>query len=494
MDAYVKIQSVQGGEITNTQNLLDFRIPAGDTYDLNDSYIALNGDIEVVENSTQGGEGVYPVNLQWITADPEKPHFQNVAVVKNCNMDCSAKGRIENIRRVDILRQNMATYVDSQKEQLNQSYIDINQLEQPINKQVYGQFASFNKVGSVKSKAQTVAPIQIRLSDLMEFCRTREYDTSKAGDTRIHLELNRDKLEAVHTMANASVPVAFRSFNNINTQGQDGNTITLGATGTTTPTKITDLNQVPYYVGMPLKLTQTGTGGAGSSAGGRVVVSAIDWDRATGAYSLTFSSRWGAPLGAGEAYTDITVEIEAPASVSYKMNSAELVLRRVDNPQGVNTINYNTYSTEQVNGNGATSYTQLFTVEGEASNVVLMFPDGNDGLISNNNDISSWRLRLNNNDLSDRDIDKDSPLAFDRLALTLNNMGYSLKNLTKNAGKSNAQSWPGTYTDTKFTSQLIVNPLFQTPNTKLLQVNINAGGGGIKAVNLYKQLPRVFTF
>ena len=28
MDAYVKIQSVQGGEITNTQNLLDFRIPA----------------------------------------------------------------------------------------------------------------------------------------------------------------------------------------------------------------------------------------------------------------------------------------------------------------------------------------------------------------------------------------------------------------------------------------------------------------------------------
>ena len=78
-------------------------------------------------------------------------------------MDCATKGRIENIRRVDVLRQNLATYVDSQKEQLNQSYIDINQLEQPINKQVYGQFSSFNKTGAVKSAPQTIAPIQIRL-------------------------------------------------------------------------------------------------------------------------------------------------------------------------------------------------------------------------------------------------------------------------------------------------------------------------------------------
>ena len=74
-------------------------------------------------------------------------------------MDCSLRGRIENIRRVDVLRQNLATYVDSQKEQLNQSYIDINQLEQPIGKEVYGQFSSFNKVGAVKSAPQNIAPI-----------------------------------------------------------------------------------------------------------------------------------------------------------------------------------------------------------------------------------------------------------------------------------------------------------------------------------------------
>ena len=494
MDAYVKLQSVQGGEITNTQNLLDFRIPAGDVYDLHDSFIALNGNVETVDSSQVGGDAVYPVNLQWVTADAEKPHFQNVAVVKNCNMDCAAKGRIENIRAVGVLRQNLATYIDSQKEQLNQSYIDINQLEQPIAKEVYGQFSSFNKVGSVKSAPQTIAPIQIRLSDLMEFCRAREYDTRRAGDTRIHLELNRDKLEAVQVMKNASIPLGLRIFKNETTQGYIGNTITLGQNNTTNVNKVSDLNQMPYYVGQRLLVSATGVGGIGSVVNSPVVISSIAWDRATGAYSLTFSTNWGGTLGAGESYTQIRVIIADATSVTYKMNSAELVLRRVQNPQNVNQINYNTYSTEQVNGNGQQSYTNLFTVEGEASNVVLMFPDGNDGLISNNNDISSWRLRLNNNDLTDRDVDKDSPLAYDRLALTLNNMGYSLKNLNKNAGKSNAQAWTGTYTDTKFNTQLILNPLFQTPNTKLLQVNINAGGGGVKAVNLYKQLPRVFSY
>ena len=141
-----------------------------------------------------------------------------------------------------------------------------------------------------------------------------------------------------------------------------------------------------------------------------VVISSIAWDRATGAYSLTFSTDWGVALGAGENYNTIRVTIADATSVTYRMNSAELVLRRVQNPQNVGTINYNTYSTEQVNGNGRTNYTNLFTVEGEASNVILMFPDGNDGLISVNEDIASWRLRLNNNDLTDRDVDKDLSL------------------------------------------------------------------------------------
>jgi hypothetical protein len=50
------------------------------------------------------------------------------------------------------------------------------------------------------------------------------------------------------------------------------------------------------------------------------------------------------------------------------------------------------------------------------------------------------------------------------------------------------------YTDTKLTSQLVANPLFQTASTKLLQVNITAGGGGVKKLAIFKQLPRIFAY
>lgn len=492
MDAYEKIQSIQGGEFTATQNLVDFRIPAGGVYDLNDSFINLNGSIDVVDSSADGGTAVYNVGLQWVTTDPEKPHFQNVAVVKNANMDCASKGRIENLRRVDCLRQNLATYADSQKEQLNQSYIDVNQLEQPINKEKLGQFATLNKSGDTSSRYNDITPVSIRLSDLFEFCRAREYDTGRAGDTRIHLELNRDKLEAVQNMLNATIPAAFKTFKDLAATGSAENSIVLG--GAATATKITSLEQVPYHVGQRLLLGATGSAPPATITAKPVVISEINLNRVNGEYTLTFTEAWGATLTAAETYTLINVAIAEPTSATYRMNSAELVLRRVNNPQGVNQINYNTYSTEQVNGNTLTSYQQLFTVEPEASNAVFMFPDGNDDLISVNDEITSWRLRLNNNDLTDRDVVKDSPLDYDRLALTLNSMGYSLRNLTENAGKSNAQTWPGTYTDTHFNTTLVMNPLFQTSQTKLLQANINATGGGVNKVILYKQLPRVFNY
>ena len=110
--------------------------------------------------------------------------------------------------------------------------------------------------------------------------------------------------------------------------------------------------------------------------------------------------------------------------------------------------------------------------------------------------IEQWRLRLNQQDLTDRNVPRGSPLAFDRLAMTLNSMGTGLSNLVRNPGKTNAQTWTGTYTDTKFDSVLVANPLFQTEQQKLLQVNIDctAASGGVKKLVLYKQLPRVFAY
>ncbi len=188
------------------------------------------------------------------------------------------------------------------------------------------------------------------------------------------------------------------------------------------------------------------------------------------------------------------MKVAEPTAVSVSLDGAELVMRHKASKDGIDKVTYHTYSTEETNGNGLTSFQNLYTVEPEANNVLIMFPDGADGLVSKNDDIASWRLRLNNEDLTDRPIVRKSPLAYDRLAMTLNSMGAGLGNLVQNTGKTNAQTWTGTYTDTKFDSVIVANPLFQTTQQKLLQVNIEAGGNGVQKLVLFKQLPRVFEY
>ena len=54
---------------------------------------------------------------------------------------------------------------------------------------------------------------------MLEFCRTTEYDAGRAGATRLHLELSRDKLEAVNRMITAHIPAVARSFKDLEGDG-----------------------------------------------------------------------------------------------------------------------------------------------------------------------------------------------------------------------------------------------------------------------------------
>ncbi len=481
MDKVIKINSVEGGPFTNTQNICQFVIPAGAVYDLEDSYINFNTKIDVVETNP-AKPSVNIMDLQWVTSDADKPHFQNVAVVKNARMTCDRKGRIEDIRRVDILKTNLATYDKSQRQVYAESYLASNQLIDPLNTQHNTIYRDINKTGSIDSRAVDILPVQVKLSDLFDFCHAREFDTSRAGQGRIHLELNIDKLEAVQNGLKADwSDASLGQFEDVNVAG--ANTIT-------TKNKIFNLNESPYYVGQKLNVTSTP---AATTA--EVVVSSIEWDKANGGViKLTFDEAWGA---AGvTSYTVISVDTVDIASASVSLDTAEIVLKTVASPQGIDEIRYDTFSTEQTNGNKLTSFQHQYQVEPEATNIAIMFPTSNarGDLISNNNNINSWRLRLNNDDLTDRSVDKDTPLSYDRKAMTLANMGSKLRNLQQNNGCPSSTTWNEVYDRTVNNTTIITNPLVQTQNEKLLQVNIEAGGDGVEKLVLFKQLPRVFSY
>lgn len=495
MDKYVKYQSVQS-VFSNSQNLVDFHVPQSGVYDLRDSHLVIHAKNTIVETDTTNGIGVYDSMIRF--TGTEELHIENSAVVKNAVLDCANKGRIENLRRCDVYSQNMRQYDVEQRSRMCESYKNVNALAQPINNHQYGIFEGFNKSGVDKSIEHDEVPITVSLRDLFDFCeKATEYDTDRAGATRFHFECNFDKLSGVVAplMADANIEADVKKCQEVTTGTP--NAVFIGdnsAGGGNGKTKFAHLNQSPYYVGQKVTLKAVSAGGAPAypGAGKQLVISAINWKN-DGTLELTFETDWAVALTVGQSYNTITLEIVAPASVTLSIERCELLLKRVDNPEGFDEIDYLTYSTEETNGNGQTAFKNVFTVEGDASNVIIFSPNGDDGLNSSQNTYTDYRLSLNNIDLTDRNVVMDSPLYFDRASASLRGAGRSLANTTQNSGDW-GQSYATQSTQANNNIDIIGNPLFQTTGNKLLQVQANATGAGVKAFNLYKALPRVFSY
>ena len=500
MDKYIKLQSNQS-EFSSTANLCDFTIPAGGVYDLRDSFVNCVFKIDVTEVETAAGNGVYNMDLEWITTDSEKPKFFNSALVRDCRMETANQGVLESIRRVDILSQAKQTYEKSWGEAKAESYMAADQVMDPINIQKYGIYRQYNKEGVNKSTDNNNVPVMIRLGDLMDVANTPEYDTSKTGQTRIHFRLNLDKIQSVQRMLNATIaPPAVKSFKKVDTVGAM-NEITMGKSDGTETTLVRNLEEVPYYVGMKCLLTAVGASTPPAAApaavnDAAVVIKSIVWDKKNntqgqgGTYTLTFENSWGA-LIAAQSYADITLKPQAPvASSSAKLVLAQLVLKTVTNPQGLDRIDYHTYSTEQGFGNAQENFNDVFVVEPECDNMIMTFQDGVDNLVSKNNQLESYQISVDNVPQTDRLVTANSPLDYDRKFTTLTRLGQGLHNLTGNAGNTASNSWGAAYSDAKFKSTIIACPLPTSDSVKQLAVNLNASAGGVGAYAIFKSLPR----
>ena len=164
------------------------------------------------------------------------------------------------------------------------------------------------------------------------------------------------------------------------------------------------------------------------------------------------------------------------------------------NPQGLDSLNYHTFDTIQSSGNAQTSFHDVQIINGESDNMLLTFQDGADNLISKNNQLESYQLSVDNVPQTDRLVDKNSPLDYDRKYNTFQRLSGGLRNLTENAGNTQDYTWATTYADAKFNSTIVAAPLPSSQNPKQLQLNINASAGGIGQYALLTSLPRTLVF
>jgi hypothetical protein len=464
--SYVKIASQQNANFTNTNNRIDFIIPASyGKVSLKDSFVQLYVKAEGVEADPTTGTGVYLTSLRWNdnAGVARNNYFNNVSVVRNAQISSSNKGNIESVRRVDILRQNLDSMTRSQTTVDSDRYITGDSLKNLKNEQQYSIFQDVQKLGSVPSVNNPNVPLMIRLGDILNSCNADTVDFMAMGDTRIHLELNINNVNG------------YQVYPQILNNGQKVNNIPAPAVAqaisslTTTP-EYTNLNQSPWYVGQKLTYTGNVNGAIGTSQ--RAVITSI-LENVDGSLVLNFDRTLFTLQPAAGGAVDGVLAVVNAASISLLWNRAECVLKQMpQETEAVSGFTFMSFDTYELLGNGATSYTNVVEIDGRAEQALIMPVDAATGLDAKLTGFTDFRLALNNVDLTDtRSVVPYSSLYYDRLVDGMEQANYTVKNLQNPLYDiTQAEMYSADRTE------IISMPLFKTANRKNLQININSAG------------------
>jgi hypothetical protein len=459
-------------------------------HNLTNSYVNLRGVVNTTDTLPAPAiKGVYNYNFRWTdsagTASEYK--FPNEALIKNTRFTSENQSApLEDIRRSDVLRTQLAHFTQSDDDVYGQSYKDLCQVRTQ-GELTIGLGLDLVKEGSRLSKSNDVS-VQIPLNKFLELGNMENFPTPKLGKCRLHLELNIDKLQLVQvlgdTMAADVGSAQVLRFNNVvNPAGGAGiDVIELTATF-----KFQDLKYSPYYVGQRLTFNGTLAGGAIAAANRNIINIVYTNDTIT----LTLDSPI-AGVAAGETLSDITCNGVNWASAEVEWNQCELVLEENAMMANMDELQYATYKNEEDNGNGLTTFSRQYNVEPECFNLFVCLPDNTAGDLwsveRTQGEYQNYRLRNDNVDLTDRNVDIFKPLYTDRLAMTLLNGNLQLKNLNPSILSLTAAyiNRNRNHLDTVF----IGNPLPLTPTNKLLQITINGDPtkNGVNSIQLYKQV------
>jgi hypothetical protein len=499
MNKIVKLQSVQGGPFSATQNIVDFDVPQDSgAYDLSKSYVNLSCTVDATgaDDGNNGGNGVYlpQFQLNKDSGAAEVDFLPNVALVRNFKMGCSNRGSICDTRRVDVLRSNLYQYEKNADEQQADQYRSLLQCNDRT-MQKGSILRDLRKEGSTLSRNLT-AEVKIPLSQLCNFGNVTYYDSHRYGRTRLNLELNLDRVRVTQILGadageNWSQNNARNAFNNVTA------IINPGCTTLVSSATFEHLEDSPFWVGQKISISATKAGAVDPGNVTDVVrrITSITWRPGVlaanqGRIELSLNSAFSTvgTITADQAYSHIVCDGDT-ATFAFNVNTANVVLERVGTAKKVkDVISYTEWSTEQFNANGIQNMQRMFELEPNAINVFIM---KNEDIMSRLGDVTRYRLRLNNMDLTNRDVFVNSPLYYDRLNMSLLNSVNSLHNLNEKTATVTSVGDPDPKDKfvTDSTDMLVIsNPLPATPEPKQLQLNIDAATASIHKLCLFKQL------
>lgn len=263
-----------------------------------------------------------------------------------------------------------------------------------------------------------------------------------------------------------------------------------------------DLESVPFWNGCLVRCTATSSTAANNAVKFAVVTS-VTRDETSGEVTVTCSDDILNATAVGETLSNVflTVDIRgeytaqdpeahAPAQASIKFDQVDMVMYSA-NPElkPADGYMYSTYVLEQYSGADVQTFNKAFSLEPMCDGVLVTFsPDVNESPYSVNNVIDSYRLRLNNVNLSQRNVLRNKPLYYDDLLKFMTNDARKLNNLESIP----AANVPDMITAQNSGEQNIVVPVTcpLTSQDKILNVNVNCSAAGVNTVNVYKSIQK----
>jgi hypothetical protein len=500
-DQYVKFQANQAGNFTSDANVVEVVIPGGSAYNLRDSYLQIYTSIATTE--TAGSTGVHMCQLAF---NGSNQHFPNSCLVQNASVECSARGQIESLLRCDVLSQAKQLIGRSQRETQTYDRLSCNAAVDPNGNVRSSVFLNETKQGAVISTQREV-PIPIRLGDVLESMNTPMYDGRVLGDLTLRFDLNAPGGSAPRIVGQEMLPAATTQWdwlqcNDVaaNLGGQNTLTVKVGATLKAVPT-IADYG---YYVGQKLTVVATAVGGGGAVAGNQtnLVITNITWTPGTPtALVITLSADW-CTTGVGETYTDVRVSgfVQA-ATITPTFNRCEVVMKRIGNPPPVSMPKkwtWRTYQTTPDTGPvGVLDMNRQYTLSPESDAALITFPQSSVLPFSINQDISQYRLSVNNIQMTNKNVgvvvNATSPFAYDRLTAVMGKMGIPVRNLLLRGADSAALTYALSYP--LATEQVMFGTTMPvTLNAKQLTVKVILTGNQVGQLVIFASVPRMIEY
>lgn len=443
MDEVIRLDSNQGSyDTTGNKSIVDIDIPSGmGVLDLSRSYVSVRvicnaGVLKDSANSVSPPAGSVLNKTVSLALDESAATLAQIAfpetsvLVRNASLHSQNRGKLEDIRKVDMLRNTLSVYRNNIAEQTH----DLGKINSMNKSSCFktSEYVELNKDGTTPSREYPFKDINIPLKQIFNCCKTDSYSTDMYGNTRLHLEMNFNKLKP-HipvinyggVLAEDETAVYMGDFNPVQSTA-DGQNIVL----ITTKHKYLNRINVPYYVGMPLQLSFKNNG-VGPTLKNDLKVNSLT-KNTDGSVSLTLSGTLATIATTGQELTEIkatvfgidvnttdqSVSIERVQLVAYVNNSGAAP------PQA---LQYTTFLSNEDNYPVATTANRMYQIPEACKNVYVMF--FSNGVRSNEVNLDKYRFTIDNKEQTPTAIKVDSPKHFDLISQVFMNNGEKIHSI-----------------------------------------------------------------